>query len=93
MFVVMRGGSLFRCSLNQFLRQVPESGIGFPFARIFRDAENSREDADDVAVEDGRGLVEGDAANRAGGVTANSRQRENVVEVFREFVGDDVRSL
>ena len=78
---------------NQFFRQLPKPRIGFLFLRIFSDAENAGQHADDIAVENRRRLVEGDAANRAGGVTANARQRENIVKVFREFVGDDVRSL
>jgi hypothetical protein len=32
-------------------------------------------------------LIEGDAANGAGGVAANSRQGQYVVELFRENAG------
>ena len=78
---------------HQFFRQPPELRVGFPFAWIFADAKNPRQHADDVAIENCRRLVEGDAANRAGGVTSNARQRENVVKVVWEFAGDDVRSL
>ena len=77
----------------QIFRQSPELRVGFLSARIFSDAKYPRQHANDVAVENRRRLVEGDAANRAGGVTANARQREDVVEIIREFVGDDVRSL
>ncbi len=80
-------------AMNQFFRQLPEPRVGFLFLRIFRDAKNSGQNADDIAIENRRGLVEGDAANRAGGVTADARQCENVVKVFGKFVGDDVRSL
>ena len=65
---------------NQFFRQFPKPRVGFLFPRIFGDAENARQHADDIAVENRRRLVEGDAANRAGGVTADARQRENVVK-------------
>ena len=65
---------------NQFFRQLPEPRVGLFFLWIFRDAENARQHADDIAIENRRRLVEGDAANRAGGVTADSRQRENLVE-------------
>ena len=54
-------------------------------ARIGGDAVDAGQDADDVAVENGRGLIEGDAANRAGGVAANAGQREDGVESSREI--------
>ena len=75
---------------DQFFRQLPELRIGSLFARIFCNAKHPRQHADDIAVEDWRRLVEGDAANRAGGVAADAGQREHVVEIIREFVGDDV---
>ena len=70
---------------NQFFRQLPKPRICFLLLRIFPNAKNPRQHADDVAVENRRRLVEGDAANRAGGVTANARQRQNVIKVFREL--------
>ena len=78
---------------HQFFRQPPELRIGFLLSRIFTDAKYPRQNADDIPVENRHWLVEGDAANRAGGVTSNARQRENVVKVVWEFAGDDVRSL
>ena len=79
--------------LNQLFRQLPQPRVRFLFLRIFRDAEEARQDADDVAVENRRGLVEGDTANCAGGVTADAGQRQNLLELFWKLVGDDVRSL
>jgi hypothetical protein len=74
-----------RNALNQFLRQLPKPRIGCLLLRIFGDAKNARQHADDIAVENRRGLVEGDAANRAGGVAADARQRENFIKIFRKF--------
>lgn len=73
------------CVRNQFCRQLPKLRVGFLFPRIFCDAKNPCQHADDVAVENRRRLVERDAANRAGGVTADARQREHVIEIIREF--------
>ena len=70
---------------NQFFGDLPKPGICFLLLRVFRDAKNPGQYADDIAVENGRWLVEGDAANRAGGITANARQREDIVKVLREF--------
>lgn len=53
--------------------ELPESGVGFFRARIGGDAVDSGEDADDVAVKNGRGLMEGDTANRTSRVAANAR--------------------
>ena len=78
---------------NQFLCQPPEPGVGFLLARIFSDAKNPCQHADDIAIENWSRLIEGDAANRAGGVTADARQGENIVVLVWELVGDDVRSL
>lgn len=64
----------------QFLGESPEVGVGLFFARIGFDTVDAGQNADDVAVEDGRGLIEGDAANRAGGVTTDAGQGEDGVE-------------
>ncbi len=71
--------------MHQFSGKLPEPRVGFLRARVRGDAVEPREDADDVAVENRRGLVEGDAANRAGGVAANAGQGENGSKVFRKF--------
>ena len=81
------------CAKNQFFRQLPEPRVRLFLLRIFRDAKNSGKDADDIAIQNRRRLIEGDAANRAGGVTSDSGQCENIVKRFGKFVGDDVRSL
>ena len=80
-----------RCDVeNQFFRKLPKQHIGFIFPRVFPDAEYPRQHADDIAVENRRRLVERNAANGAGGVTADSWQSEDIIEVIWEFVGDDV---
>ena len=92
LFVFSRSGNFLRVG-HQFFRNLPQPRVRFLFLRIFRDAKNSGQHADHIAVQNRRGLVEGDAANRAGGVSADARQRQNLVEVFWKFVGDDVKSL
>ena len=77
---------MFRLKFNraggndQLFCELPELGVGLFLARIAFDAVDARQHADDVAVEDGRGLVEGDAANRPGGVTANAGQGKDGIE-------------
>ena len=56
--------------------------VGFSFTRIAVDAKDARQDTDDIAVEDWRGLVERNAENRARRVAPNARKRENVVELL-----------
>ena len=69
---------------DQVLRELPEPGVGRTVARIFADAEEAGEHANDIAVEHRRGLVERNAANRAGGVTADAGQRHQFIELFRK---------
>src|SRR5208282_4723156 len=47
---------------HKLLRQLPELHTCFPLFRIFPDAENPRQHADDIAVENRHRLVEGNAA-------------------------------
>ena len=54
-------------------------------ARIFGDAEDAGESANDVAVEDRFWFVERDARDCAGGGASNSGQGEDVVEVAGKF--------
>jgi len=82
-----------RCVRHQFFRQIPQPRVRFLFLWIFSNAKNSGENPDDVAIQNRRGLIEGDAANRARRITADSGQCQNVVKLIRKFVGDDVRSL
>ena len=80
-----------RCGVNdQFPGELPQICVGFLFPRISLDAKHPRQHTDDIAVKNRRRLIEGNAANRAGGVTSDSGQGEYVVEVFGKFVGDDV---
>lgn len=70
-----------RINRNQIPGQIPQNCIGLFLTRIACDAENSAQNTNDIPVQNWRGLVESDAADRPGRVAANSRQRENVVEV------------
>jgi len=77
--------------------QRPKLRVSQFFARIALDAEEARQNSDDVAVNDWRRLVKSDAANRSGRISANTRQRQYVFEMFRKFatilVADDLRRL
>ena len=75
------GGMMLHRSCHQFCRQFPKPRIRFLLLRIFGNAKNPRQHADDIAIQNRRRLVEGDAANRAGGVTADARQREDFFKV------------
>src|SRR5206468_11968633 len=55
------------------------------FARIPGHAENAAENPRDIAVEDRHWLIERDAANGAGRVASDARQRQNIFESFREM--------
>lgn len=70
---------------HQILRELPEAGVGLFFAWIGFDAVDAGQNADHIAVEDGCGLIEGDAANRAGGVSADAGQGEDGGEGFWEL--------
>ena len=62
----------------------PQFVIGFLFARIFCDAEEPGEDADYIAVENGCGLIESDAANGASGVASDAGQFKDLLEARGE---------
>ncbi len=64
---------------------MPNLGIRLLFTRISFDAVNTGQNADHVAVENRRGLIEGDAANRASSVAADPGEGENRVEGLWEF--------
>ena len=86
----MRRSIFLRClrglrATNKLLGELPKLGIGLLFARIGFDPVDARQHTDDVAVEDGCGLVEGDAANRTGGVAADAGQGKDGVEGLRKF--------
>jgi len=70
---------------NKLFRKLPEMLIDDSLSRITRYAEQASEHTNDVAVQNGPGLVEGNAADGAGGITADPREGEHVVKVFREF--------
>ena len=70
---------------DQFFRQPPKQRVGFLFMRVFSNAKDSCQQANHIAIKNRHRLVEGDAANRAGGVATDTGQRENVLKIFREF--------
>src|SRR5206468_568961 len=82
---------------DQILRELPEPGVSFLLARILDDAEQAGEHANGISVEHGCGLVERYAADGAGGVAADSRQRQYLVESFRKsapvLIDNDTRGL
>src|ERR1051326_6010083 len=77
---------------DEEFRQAPKRRVGVFLSRVLPEAEGPCQHADDIAVEDRRGLVETDAANRPGGVSADAGQGQDVVERFRKssaVLGDD----
>lgn len=76
---------------NQVFGQPPKASVGFLLARVLRDAEDARQHANDIAVENWRGLIERDTADRAGGVAADAGQGENVVKGFGKLEGRALR--
>src|ERR1700730_2708300 len=70
---------------HQRLRQLPKSRINHFVAWIAVDAERPAEHSDNISVQNGAGLVVGDAANGAGGVWANAWQLQNGCEGSREL--------
>jgi hypothetical protein len=80
-----------RRPLHELFRQMPKSRLGGPCSRIAAEAEDARQHADDVAVENGNRLVPGHAADRAGRVAADAGQRQHLLKLFREsptVIGD-----
>lgn len=84
-------------SQHECFGQLPEFLDSRLFPWILRDTEYAGQHADDIAVENGRRLIEGNAANCAGGVAAHAGQCDDGVEFFRKpatVVFDDlVRGL
>ena len=70
---------------HQFFCNPPKFGVGFFFAWVAFNAEDARQDANDVAVENRRRLIERDAADCASGVTSNAGQCEHGIEFAGEF--------
>jgi hypothetical protein len=69
---------------NEGLCGAGETGAGLGGA-IFREAEDTKEDALDVAVEDGDGFTEGDAGDGGRGVLANAGEGAEAVGGAREL--------
>src|ERR1019366_10829652 len=53
---------------HHLFREVPETGVGLPLARIAGDAARTRQHAHHIAVQNRLRLIERDAANRPSGV-------------------------
>ena len=71
--------------LDESFGQVPEEVIRGFLTGIIAHAEKPREDTHDIAIEERRGLVEGDATNGAGGVAADAWQGQDLVKCVREL--------
>jgi hypothetical protein len=71
--------------LDQFLGQAPQFCVGFGLTRVAGDAEKAGQYADDIAVEDGPGLVEGDARDGAGRIAPDAGQFEDIFKSVWEF--------
>ena len=87
--VQVRAGSLtivakISRSADELFSEFPESVPGGLLSGILLDSKQATEDANDIAIENRRGLIERDAANRSGGVAADAGQFENVVECSRK---------
>src|SRR5439155_25894759 len=70
---------------DKLFRKVPKALIDVSLSGISFDTEQAREHSNDVAVQNGLGLIERNAADGSGGIAANSRQGQHVFKVFREF--------
>ena len=62
---------------DQRLRQIPEASIGLGIARVLGDCKEPGQHSNDVAVENGCRLIEGNTTNGAGRVAANPRKRDD----------------
>lgn len=71
--------------MDRFFGDLPKQFVGLLFARVFGDAKDTGQYADDVAIENGGGLVKGDAADGAGGVAADARQGQDIVKTLGEL--------
>src|SRR5690242_15551441 len=72
------------CQLNQSFRQSPKLRVHRFFFWITIETENAGKDADHISVQNRTGLVEGDAADGAGGVTPDARQFQDIFEYTGE---------
>ena len=68
----------------KLFRKLPKALIDVSLSGISFHTEQAREHSNDVAVQNGLGLIEGNAADGSGGIAANSRQGQHVFKVFRE---------
>ncbi len=71
--------------LNKLRRESPKLLVRGPLFRIATKTEEPREHANDIPVDHGMRLVEGNAADRAGRVAANPGQREDRLKILRKF--------
>ena len=78
-------GARLRGETDQSLGERPKSRIGRCAARIAFDAEEAGQHPYHIAVQDGGGLIEGDAADGSSGVAPNAWQGQNLAETFRKF--------
>jgi hypothetical protein len=74
-------GGAFHEGLGDF----PKPGIEWLGAGIAGEGEDPGQDAHHISVKDRSGLIEGDAADGAGGVTSNARKLENLGVILWEY--------
>ena len=72
---------------DEFSAQEPQTVVDWFGFGITFDGEMARENADDVAVEDGFGLCESDAGDGAGGVASDAGEGEDIIEAAWEGGG------
>src|SRR3954453_1383782 len=78
---------------DDFFGGVPEKVVVFGLGDVLVVAGEARQDAHDVAIDDGGGDVEGDAGDGAGGVAADAGEIAELVEGggdLARVIGDDL---
>lgn len=89
-----RFGGEVRGGMHERVCQGPESALQRRGLGVAPEGVEPAEDPGDIAIEDGCGLVERDAADGAGGVPANAGQREQLRDGLGQptgaAVGDDL---
>src|SRR5689334_14476851 len=69
---------------HELLGERPQLRVRLFFSRVFFYSEYTSQDSDDIAIQNRCGLVKRDAANGAGGVTANAGEGEHIFEFLRK---------
>jgi hypothetical protein len=82
---------------DQLLRELPELQVSGFFTGVATNTKQPREHPYHIAIQNGFGLVESDAAYRSGGVPSDARQAQDFLKLFRKppavLFQDDARGL